>query len=177
MLNNVTLVIPAVELKAIRHLMLGDSGNVTSAARIRMLVHLGDMQGAAALLGTEVQYVEYLGLKSAPGSIIFPVFSWFGISGTNVAFTATPPSGAGALMPVLGSIVNTTGEAAPPGPPPPVGAPPVGATPSSSGSSLKDWQLGLIIAGTVMGSVAAAFLAVLVLRLSPSWTSGYLVKV
>ena len=93
--------------------------------------------------------------SDALGTVTFPVFSWFGITGRQVAFTSTKPLAMfGPLLPV--DVALFPG----PSPPTPPTVPPTPApqSPSSSGARPSGpfqhttWQLGLLISCTVLAA-------------------------
>lgn len=107
-------------------------------------------------------------LPAVPGDIVFSnLSSWFGISGTNVTFTCTPPWGfRGAMNNPLGSpsillpgaLVLRLPSPAPPSPAPPVPAV-VAARFPDGGSPSSDSNHNFII-GIVVGLVGATVVSV-----------------
>ena len=75
------------------------------------------------------------------GFIIFPVFSWFGLSGTHVVLTSTAPKGAGPQIAVRGfiTLANETDL--------------MKDGPSPSSATQSTWQIILIVFGSVAGLV------------------------
>ena len=96
--------------------------------------------------------------ETVPGDVFMPSFSWFGVSGVNVTWTAVAPEGMAG--PILPSSINTSwwmwlsnklqNTTEPDGTDVNISSPGLVKS-QSQASSISSWQVGLAVAGSVAG--------------------------
>eukprot|EP00798_Chlamydomonas_sp_ICE-L_P017608 gene17608-23941_t len=145
---HVKYVLPALELRVMRQLILfgNTSYNIHPAAKQALLDELrrSSMQETASVDRTLSDNLDWQGnWMVPPGDVFFPTFSWFGIQGMGVTWTANT-EGLGQLKdyPFGGVII-------------PDSAPIHGSSwllagpedvPEGGGGSMPGWQIGVIVA-------------------------------
>ncbi|KAG1672192.1 hypothetical protein FOA52_002892 [Chlamydomonas sp. UWO 241] len=186
-LTNCTLLVPAVELQVYRLMLSG----------VTDLAQLGIKEEAQLLLQPAINAAVAAGAQLTgpdtplnalatspdtapiPGDILMPKFSWFGLKGSEVTLTATPPPGfpASSVMPVApsNSILatvpvalpsdtttssNNVQPATPPRPAAVVVPPRNNSTPLNPvkppDGRLPDWAIAVIVVVSVLGAAALA---------------------